>query len=58
MNTYLWSTVTGCVSVSAFASLVGTQVGIEGSALLIKKFIITDLIKTYKSQLRDEEETW
>ena len=40
LNTYLSltlaSTVTGCVSVSAFASLVGTLVGVKSSAVGIE----------------------
>ena len=37
----LVSTVTGCVSVSAFASLVAIPVGIMSSAVVIKFFAIT-----------------
>ena len=37
----LVSTVTGCVSVSAFASLVAIPVGIMSSAVVIKIFAIT-----------------
>ena len=37
----LVSTVTGCVSVSAFASLVAIPVGIVSSAVVIKIFAIT-----------------
>ena len=35
------STVTGCVSISTFASLVGISVGITGSAIWLKICAIT-----------------
>ena len=37
----LISTVTGCVSISTFASLVGISVGITGSAIWLKICAIT-----------------
>ena len=42
----LASTVTGCVSVSAFASLVGIPIGTTSSAARIKNCVITVGIKT------------
>ena len=45
----LVSTVTGCVSVSAFASLVCVPVGISSFAVKIKMCTITVGIKKYKS---------
>ena len=33
----LASTITGCISVSAFASLIGIHIGITSSAIGIKK---------------------
>ena len=45
----LASTVTGCVSISAFASLVSIPVGIGRSAVAIKICVITVEIKKYKS---------
>ena len=45
----LVSTVTGCVAISAFASLVGVLVGIRSSAVGIKICAITAGIKKYKS---------
>ena len=45
----LVSTVTGCVSISAFASLVCVPVGITSSAVGIKIFPITARIKKYNS---------
>ena len=47
----LASTVTGCVSISAFASLVGIPVGIASSAVGIKNFAMAARIKKYKSTL-------
>ena len=37
----LGSTVTGCVSISVFASLVGIPIGIASSAIGLKIFVIT-----------------
>ena len=52
MNTCLVSTVTGCVSVSAFASLVCVPVGISSFAVGIKICTITAGIKKYKSIIK------
>ena len=43
------SAITGCVSISAFASLVGITIGIASSAVGLKIFAITTGIKMYKS---------
>ena len=43
------STITGCVSISAFASLVGIPVGISRSTTGLKICLITAGIKNYKS---------
>ena len=43
------STVTGCVSISAFPSLVGIPVGTTSSAIGFKICVITAGIKKYKS---------
>ena len=43
------STITGCVSISAFASLVGTPIGIASSTKGLKICLITAGIKKYKS---------
>ena len=48
----LVSTVTGCVSTSAFASLVCVPVGITSSAVGIKSCAITAGIKKYKSIIK------
>ena len=48
----LASTVIGCVSISAFASLVSIPVGIMSSAVGIKVCAITAGIKKYKSVIK------
>ena len=42
------STVTGCVSISAFASLIGIPIGITSSAIGLKICSIAARIKKYK----------
>ena len=44
----LASTITGCVSISAFVSLVGIPIGVTSSAIRIKICAITAGIKNYK----------
>ena len=44
----LSSTVTGCISISAFASLVGIPIGITSSAIGLKSCVITAGISQYK----------
>ena len=46
------STVTGCVSISAFASLVCVPVGITSSAIGINIFAFIAGIKKYKSIIK------
>ena len=48
----LGSTVTGCVSISVFTSLVGIPIGIASSAIGLKIFVITAAIKKYKLIIR------
>ena len=48
----LGSTVTGSVSFSVFASLVGIPIGITSSAIGLKIFVITAAIKKYKLIIR------
>ena len=43
------STIIGCVSISAFASLVGIPIGITSSAIGLKICAITTRIKKYRS---------
>ena len=49
------STITECVSISAFASLVGTPIGIMSSATRLKICVITTEIKKYKSIIRKKK---
>ena len=51
----LASAITGCVSLFAFASLVGIPVGITSSAFWLKIFPITAGIKKYKSIIKEKE---
>ena len=51
----LVSTVTGCVSISGFASLVYVTVGIMSSAVGIKICAITAGIKKYKSIIKKKK---
>ena len=48
----LASTVTGCASISALASLVGITVGISSSAITIKISVITARITKSKSKIK------
>ena len=41
----LISTITGCGSISAFASLIGIPIGITYSAVGLKNCVITEAIK-------------
>ena len=45
----LASTITGCISISAFASLIGIPIGITSSAIGLKMSKITAGIKKYKT---------
>ena len=47
----LASTITGCISISAFASLIGIPIGITSSAIGLKICAITARIKKYKSMI-------
>ena len=53
----LGSTITGCVSITVFSSLVGIPVGITSSAIGSKICAITAAIKKYKSILKKTEKT-
>ena len=48
-------TITGCTSISAFASLVGILIGITSSAIGLKIFAITAGIKKYKSIIKEKK---
>ena len=55
----LASTITGCVAISAFASLIATPIGITSSAIGLKICGITARIKKYNSIIKKrEKETW
>ena len=51
----LISIVDGCISISAFASLVGIPVGIANSAMELEICEITTVIKIYKSITEEEK---
>ena len=53
----LVSTITGCISISAFASLLGIPIGIASSAKGLKICAIAAGIKKYKSILRKRKTT-
>ena len=54
----LASTITGCVSISAFASLIGIPIGITSSAIGLKICAITAGIKKYKSIIKKKRKTF
>ena len=49
------STITGCVSISAFAALVGISIGITSSATGLKICAITAGIQKYKSIIKKKK---
>ena len=49
------STITGCVFISAFASLVGTPIGIPSSAIWLTICAITAVIEKYKSIIKKKK---
>ena len=51
----LGSTITGCISISAFASLVGIPIGLISSAVGLKIFSMTAGIKKYKSIVKKKK---
>ena len=53
----LISTVTGCVTISSFASLVGIPMGITSSAIELKICLKTTGIKKYKSIIKKKKKT-
>ena len=52
----LTSTITGCISISAFAFLIGIPIGIMSSVIGLKFFEITVEIKKYKSSIKKKKE--
>ena len=55
MSTYLFSTASGCVSISAFASLAGISIGITSSAIGLKNCVITAVFKKHKSIIKKKK---
>ena len=51
----LASVLIGCVSISAFTSLVVIPIGIGSSAVGIKIFVITAVIKNYKPVIQKKK---
>ena len=51
----LASAITGCISISAFPSLIGISMGITSSAIRLKTCAITAGIKQYKSIIKKKE---
>ena len=51
----LASTITGCVSISAFASLIGITIGTTSSVIGLKICAITAGIKKYKSIIKKKK---
>ena len=51
----LGSTITGCVSIPGFASLVGIPIGIKSSEIVLKIWAITSGIKKYKSIIKKKK---
>ena len=51
----LASTITGCVSISTFSSLVGIPIGITGSTMGLKTCAITAGVKKYKSIIKKKK---
>ena len=49
------STITGCVSIIAFASLVDIPIGITSSGIGLKFCVITSRIKQYKSIIKKKK---
>ena len=51
----LTSAITGCISISAFASLVGIPIGVTSSAIGLKICAIPAAIKKYKSIIKKKK---
>ena len=54
----LISTVTGCVSICEFASLVAIPIGIRSSAIGLKICSVTAGIKKYKSKIKKKKKNY
>ena len=51
----LASTVTGCISISVFASLVGITIAVTSSEIGLTICIITAAVKKYKSTIKKKK---
>ena len=51
----LASTMTGCISISTFASLIGIPTGITSSEIGLKIYAVTAGIKKYKSIIKKKK---
>ena len=51
----LASTITGCIPISAFTSLIGIPIGIKSPPIGLKMCAITAGIKKYKSTIKKKE---
>ena len=51
----LASTITGCVSISVFASLISIPIGLTSSAIELKIYAITAGIKKCKSKIKKKK---
>ena len=58
MQSFEISTVSGCVSISAFVSLVGISIEITSSAVGLKICITTAGIKKYKSEIKKNKKKY
>ena len=52
----LASTITGCISISVFPSLLGIPIGVTSSAIGLKPYAITAGIKRYKSIIKKKKQ--
>ena len=52
---YFSSAVTRCISISAFAFLLGIPIGITSSAIGLRIYVITEWIKKYKSVIKKKK---
>ena len=52
------STVTGCISISAFASLLGVPIGITSSVIGLKICAVAAGIKKYKSIIKKKKKNY
>ena len=51
----LASTITGCISISAFIFLIGIPIGITSSSIGLKICVITEVIKKHKSIIKKKK---